>query len=72
MMLTYLPIKKPDDTKNKSKYKYKTTNEMMMTYLPIEKPDDTEHKNKYKEGGGESGTAKRITYVSLLSMVNYL
>ena len=44
----------------------------MMTYIPIEKPDDTEHKNKYKEGGGESGTAKRITYVSLLSMVNYL
>ena len=34
---------------------------MMMTYLPIEKSDDTEHKNKYKEGGGESGTAKRIT-----------
>ena len=37
------------------------TNIMVMTYLPIEKPDDTEHKNKYKEGGGESGTAKRIT-----------
>ena len=36
----------------------------MLTYLPIEKPDDTEHKNKYKGGGGESGTAKGITYVS--------
>ena len=48
------------------------TNVMMMAYLPIEKPDDTEHQNKYKEGGGESGTAKRSTCVSLLSMVNYL
>ena len=44
----------------------------MMTYLPIEKPDDTEHQNKYKEGGGESGTAKRITWVPLWSIVNFL
>ena len=54
-----------DDTKilteTDNKYKYKATNIIMMTYLPIEKPDDTEHQNKYKEGGGESGTAKRIT-----------
>ena len=41
----------------------------MMTYIPIEKPDDTEHKNKYKEGGGESGTAKRITLVPFSLMV---